>query len=90
MSEMREKKSAYLSIENPKVSSAASRSNHYVSNFTPPKLPPPPHPCRNLGSAPGLSRGFLRFSLSQPLPQPPPVVEIFPKLFISLVTILPF
>ena len=34
--------------------------------------------------------GFLRFSLSQPLPQPPPVVEIFPKLFISLVTILPF
>ena len=35
-------------------------------------------------------RGFLRFSLSQPLPQPPPVVKIFPKLFISLVTILPF
>ena len=52
MSEMREKKKAYLSIENPKVSSAASRSNHYVSNFTPPKLAP--HPCRNLGSAPGL------------------------------------
>ena len=37
-----------------------------------------------------IDRGFLRFSLSQPLPQPPPVVEIFPKLFISLVTILPF
>ena len=37
-----------------------------------------------------LPRGFLRFSLSQPLPQPPPEVEIFPKLFISLVTILPF
>ena len=35
-------------------------------------------------------RGFLRFSLSQPLPQPPPVVKIFPKLFTSLVTILPF
>ena len=35
-------------------------------------------------------RGFLHFSLSQPLPQPPPVVKIFPKLFISLVTILPF
>ena len=30
-----------------------------------------------------LDRGFLRFSLSQPLPQPPPVVKIFPKLFIS-------